>query len=183
MSGNSKQDLKDLTDTMLSMYGENLEITDEYNESLSIKTTNGTYVGKTVSDDVVSWKGIPYAKQPIGDLRWRAPQEPDASDSVYEAYYFGHSPLQAIGNNEPASLYPQGEDCLNLNIWNNTSDASSNKPIMVWIYGGAYVQGGASTDIYDGTSFVLNHPDVIYVSIDYRTDFMGFINLSNVEGA
>ena len=183
MSGNSKQDLKDLSDTMHSMYGENLEITDEYDKNLSIKTDNGTYVGKIVSDDVISWKGIPYAKQPVGDLRWRAPQEPDASDSVYEAYYFGHSPLQAIGNNEPASLYPQGEDCLNLNIWNNTLDASSNKPIMVWIYGGAYVQGGASTDIYDGTGFVLNHPDVIYVSIDYRTDFMGFINLSNVEGA
>ena len=168
---------------MLELYGENKEITGEYDESLAAKTVSGTYVGKNVSDEVVSWKGIPYARQPVGELRWKAPQSPDASDKVYEAYYFGHSSLQAEGYDEPASLYPQGEDCLNLNVWNNRSDASESKPIMVWIHGGAYIQGGACTDEYDGTNFVKNHPDVIYASIDYRTDFMGFINLSNVPGA
>ena len=182
-SGNSKEALVNAGVQMLAMYGVNKEITGEYNESFAAKTVSGTYVGKVVSDEVVSWKGIPYAKQPVGELRWRAPQKPDASDNVYEAYYFGHSSLQAEGYDEPASLYPQGEDCLNLNVWNNFADKTEAKPIMVWIHGGAYIQGGACMEAYDGTSFVRNHPDVIYASIDYRTDFMGFINLSKVPGA
>lgn len=168
---------------MLSIYGENKEISGEYDMSLSAKTVSGTYVGKADADNVVSWKGIPYAKQPVGDLRWKAPQKPDASDKVFEAYYFGKSSVQFESSDEASSLYPQGEDCLNLNVWNNYSDKSSNKPIMVWIHGGAYIQGGTSDPYYDGTNFVKNHPDVIFASMDYRTDFLGFINLSNVSGA
>ena len=181
--GNTEEVIAESRTLMMSLYGENKEILGEYDEALAAKTVSGTYVGKTVSDEVVSWKGIPYAKQPVGELRWKAPQAPDASDKVYEAYYFGHSSLQAEGYDEPASLYPQGEDCLNLNVWNNRSDASESKPIMVWIHGGAYIQGGACTDEYDGTNFVKNHPEVIFASIDYRTDYLGFINLSNVPGA
>ena len=168
---------------MCAMYGENMEIHGEYDEDLAAKTVSGIYVGKADADNVVSWKGIPYAKQPVGDLRWKAPQAPDVSDKVYEAYYFGHSSVQVEGGDEPSSLYPQGEDCLNLNVWNNYSDQSENKPIMVWIHGGAYIQGGTSEPYYDGTNFVINHPDVIFASMDYRTDLLGFVNLSNVPGA
>lgn len=168
---------------MIAMYGENREIHGEYDKDLAAKTVSGIYVGKVDADNVVSWKGIPYAKQPVGDLRWKAPQTPDGSDKVYEAYYFGHSSVQVEGGDEPSSLYPQGEDCLNLNVWNNYSDQSENKPIMVWIHGGAYIQGGTSEPYYDGTNFVKNHPDVIFASMDYRTDILGFVNLSNVPGA
>ena len=168
---------------MIAMYGENREIHGEYDKDLAAKTVSGIYVGKVDADNVVSWKGIPYAKQPVGDLRWKAPQAPDVSDKVYEAYYFGHSSVQVEGGDEPSSLYPQGEDCLNLNVWNNYSDQSENKPIMIWIHGGAYIQGGTSEPYYDGTNFVKNHPDVIFASMDYRTDLLGFVNLSNVPGA
>lgn len=168
---------------MLALYGENKKITGDYDKALAANTVSGIYVGKVVSDKVISWKGIPYAKQPVGELRWKAPQAPDSSDAVYEAYYFGSSSVQVEGSDEPASLYPQGEDCLNLNLWNNRADETKNKPIMVWIHGGAYIQGGACTDEYDGTNFVKNHPDVIFASIDYRTDLLGFINLSKVPGA
>lgn len=168
---------------MLALYGENKKITGDYDKALAANTVRGIYVGKVVSDKVVAWKGIPYAKQPVGELRWKAPQAPDSSDAVFEAYYFGSSSVQVEGSDEPASLYPQGEDCLNLNLWNNRADETKNKPIMVWIHGGAYIQGGACTDEYDGTNFVKNHPDVIFASIDYRTDLLGFINLSKVPGA
>ena len=83
---NSEEALAGTRAQMLAMYGENKEITGDYDEELAAKTVSGTYVGQTVSDEVVSWKGIPYAKQPVGELRWRAPQAPDASDKVYEAY-------------------------------------------------------------------------------------------------
>ena len=181
--GLSEEYLAPIRAEMLAMYGENKEISGDYDEALAAKTVSGTYVGKADTDNVVSWKGIPYAKQPVGDLRWKAPQIPDASDKVYEAYYFGKTALQLEGGDETSSLYPQGEDCLNLNVWNNFSDTSKNKPIMVWIHGGAYIQGGTSEPYYDGTNFVKNHPDVIFASMDYRTDFMGFINLSSVPGA
>lgn len=179
----TETELANMRAKMLNLYGENKEITGEFDENLAAKTVSGTYVGKLDSNKVISWKGIPYAKQPIGNLRWRAPEKPEKSDKVYEAYYFGKSSLQVEGKDEPSSLYPQGEDCLNINIWNNVVDEIDNKPIMVWIHGGAYIQGGACTDDYDGTNFVINNPDVIYASIDYRTDFLGFINLSKVPGA
>lgn len=181
--GFSEEALAPIRAEMLAMYGENKEIRGKYDKAFAAKTVSGIYVGKADTDNVVSWKGIPYAKQPVGDLRWKAPQKPDASDRVYEAYYFGKTALQIEGGDESSSLYPQGEDCLNLNVWNNFSDKSDNKPIMVWIHGGAYIQGGTSEPYYDGTNFVKNHPDVIFASMDYRTDFLGFINLSNVPGA
>lgn len=168
---------------MLEMYGENKEILSNYDENLAAHTINGTYVGKIDKNNIVSWKGIPYAKQPVGDLRWRSPHKLDECNKVFEAYYFGKTSIQVEGKDEPSSLYPQGEDCLNLNIWNNFLDNSNNKPVMVWIHGGAYIQGGSSDPSYDGTNFVKNNPDVIFVSIDYRTDFLGFINLSKVDGA
>lgn len=135
----SETELADIKAEMHKLYGENKEIIGEYDKALAAKAINGTYVGKIVSDDVISWKGIPYAKQPIGDLRWRAPQEPDASEKVYKAYYFGKSAVQAQTKDEPSGVYPQGEDCLNINIWKNTSDSTDIKPIMVWIHGGAYI--------------------------------------------
>ncbi len=179
---NTEADLAENKAKMMEAYGENKEISGNYDEKLAAKAESGTYVGK-IDNDIISWKGIPYAKQPVGDLRWKAPQKPDKSDKIYEAYYFGKTSVQCEGGDEPSSLYPQGEDCLNLNIWNNTADSSDNKPIMVWIHGGAYIQGGANTNVYDGTNFVKANPDVIYASIDYRTDFLGFINLSKVPGA
>lgn len=180
---NTEADIAPKRAEIRKMYGENKEITGEFDEALAAKTVSGTYVGKVDANNVISWKGIPYAKQPVGDLRWRAPEEPEKSDKVYEAYYFGKSSVQIEGGDEPSSLYPQGEECLNINLWNNLTDEDRNKPIMVWIHGGAYIQGGACTDEYDGTNFVINNPDVIFASIDYRTDFLGFINLSEVPGA
>ena len=181
-SGNTPEVREVIRAEMMKLYGENHEIIGEYDETLAAKTVSGTYVGRKNENGIVSWKGVPFAKQPVGELRWKAPQAPDPDDRVYEAYYFGHSSLQVETFDEVSSMYPQGEDCLNLNVWNNTSDPTDNKPIMVWIHGGAYILGGAVEPEYEGTSFVKNNPEVIYASIDYRTDIMGFINLTQVPG-
>lgn len=166
---------------MQALYGENKEITGSYENDLSVKCNNGVFLGKK-TENVLSFKGIPYAKPPVGDLRWKDPVLAEDSDKVYEAYYFGKSPIQTEWETEPASYYPQGEDCLNLNIWVNKNDNSGNKAVIVFIHGGSYGWGGASNPLYDGHNFVENHSDIIFVTVDFRLGFLGFINLSSVEG-
>ena len=98
---------------MMTLYGENKKITDgNYDKSLAVKCINGTFVGKR-SGGIVAYKGIPFVgQQPVGELRWKAPVDYVADESVYEAYYNAKSPYQREEPSEKASLYVQGEDCL-----------------------------------------------------------------------
>ena len=100
---------------------------------------NGVMVGQT-TDGVTSFKGVPYAKPPVDDLRWRAPQAPDPSSDEIECLDFGYTALQYEWPTEPASSFPKNEDCLTLNIWENESIMGSEeaKPVMVFFHGGAY---------------------------------------------
>ena len=178
LSFNSVDELKK---RMQALYGENKEITGEYDEDLSVTCNNGIFVGKK-TENVVSFKGIPYAKPPVGELRWKDPVLAEDNVKIYEAYYFGKSPIQTEWPTELASYYPQGEDCLNLNVWVNKNDETENKAVIVFIHGGSYGWGGASDPLYDGHNFVENHSDIIFVTVDFRLGFLGFINLSSVEG-
>ena len=130
-------------------------------------------------DDVISFKGIPYAVQPTGEYRWKPVPVALEDDGVYEAYHFGKSPIQTEAESERASYYEQGEECLHLNIWNNQKNPDTRKPVMVFIHGGSYGWGGTSDPIYDGQNFAMAHDDVILVTIGYRTGIMGFIDLSS----
>ena len=123
--------------------GENRVITGNYDETLSVACRNGIYVGRS-SDGVLSFKGIPYAEPPVGPLRWKAPVDAADREGVFEAYYFGKSPIQTEWPSEPGSYYPQSEDCLTLNIWVNTEDRTPDKPVMVFIHGGSYGWGAVS---------------------------------------
>lgn len=84
---------------------------------MKVKTRTGIVSGKTLENGVEAFLGIPYAKQPVGDLRWRAPERLDDSDEEIECVEFGHSARQFIDEVELASLHEQGEDCLSLNVW------------------------------------------------------------------
>ncbi len=161
-------------------YQENQAITSEYDYSLAVRCNNGTFVGKE-ENDVISYKGIPYAKQPVGELRWKAPEFPDNDNGVYEAYYYGKAPIQTEWPSETGSYYKQGEDCLYLNIW--TADNNlKNKTVMVFIHGGSYGWGGTTDPLYDGQNFIEAHDDVILVTVGYRTGIMGFMDFDSVEG-
>lgn len=173
---NSTYPKKSDFDRMSSLYGENNVITGNYSDDTAAVCENGVFVGKE-QDGVLIFKGIPFAKPPVGRLRWKAPEPADASDIVREAYYFGKSPIQAPWYSELASCYPQSEDCLYLNVW-ASEDRSEKKPVMVFIHGGAYGYGGTADPIYDGFNFVRAHPDVILVTIAYRVGIMGFIDFS-----
>ena len=173
---------KPMREEMMALYGENKEITGQYDSKLAAICSNGTFVGKINDDGIITWKGVPYAKQPIGDLRFKATKEAEDSDKVYEAYYFGHSSIQFENVDEASGYYPQGEDCLNISIWNNSKDSDTSKPVMIFIHGGAYIQGGSCEPTYDLSNFIINNPEVLVASIDYRTSILGFINLSEVKG-
>ena len=162
-----------------AQYGENKKIiNNNYDKSLAVKCINGTFVGKK-AENVVAYKGIPFVgKQPVGELRWKAPVDAAADDGIYEAYYYGKTPVQAPG--DVAALYPMGEDCLYLNIW-KADDNIKNKPVMVWIYGGAFEVGGTADPQYDCHNFVKENPDVILVTIAYRVSFFGFLHLSHLS--
>ena len=163
-----------------ALYGENKKITDgNYDKSLAVKCINGTFVGKR-SGGIVAYKGIP----PVGELRWKAPVDYVADESVYEAYYNAKSPYQREEPSEKASLYVQGEDCLYLNIWKAEGSSAATKPVMVWIHGGAYEMGGTVEPEYEGHNFIQENPEVILVSIEYRLGIFGFFHLSHLpDGA
>ena len=162
-----------------SWYGENKTITDgDYDKSLAVKCINGTFVGKK-ADNTIVFRGIPYVgKQPVGSLRWKAPEGVVPSDSVYQAYYNAKSACQP--EVEVSSLYYQDENCLYLNIWKPTGKPERKKPVIVWFHGGAYAYGGTVDPLYDFHNFVEENPDVIIVSAAYRLGVLGFLHLSHL---
>ena len=162
-----------------SWYGENKTITDgNYDKSLAVKCINGTFVGKRV-DSTVVFRGIPYVgKQPAGELRWKAPVDVVPCDSVYQAYYNAKSACQP--EVEVSSLYYQDENCLYLNVWKSAQPTAEQKPVIVWIHGGAYAYGGTVDPLYDFHNFVEENPDVIIVSAAYRLGVLGFLHLSHL---
>ena len=99
---------------------------------------NGQFVGEQEKDTgVLSFKGIPYAKQPTGERRWKAPEAVAKSDSTKKADKFGHSSIQYEWHSEPASSHSIGEDCLTLNVWTKNLEGS-DKPIMFYVHGGGF---------------------------------------------
>ena len=148
--------------------------------SFPVKCLNGTFLGKE-KDNIISYKGIPFAKPPIKNLRWKPPLECDNSNDIFEAYSFQKSPIQIQVEGETASYGEIGEDCLYLNIWKN-NDNIKNKPVMVFIHGGDFGWGGTVDPLYDGHNYVKSHKDIIFVTITYRVSILGFLDLTQIKG-
>jgi len=147
-----------------------------------VKVEGGLISGGVSSvGDVHFFKGIPFAAPPVGLLRWKAPQPVVPWDGVRACVQFGPSPMQ----NAPAPFMmwseeylirekPIGEDCLYLNVWTGSKTAKEKKPVLVWIYGGAFVSGGTNVPIYDGEAMA--RKGVVLVSIAYRVGIFGFFS-------
>ncbi|MBR6190345.1 MAG: carboxylesterase family protein, partial [Prevotella sp.] len=174
-------DIAKIQEKMYALYGENKKITDDnYDKSLAVKCINGTFVGKK-TDNVIAYKGIPFVgKQPVGELRWKAPVDIVPDDGVYEAYYNAKSPCQGVDVSQIASLYVKGEDCLYLNVWRAEGASETKKPVIVWIHGGAFETGGTVEPREEGCNFIKENPDVILVALDYRLSALGFFHLSHL---
>ncbi len=163
--------------------GENREIKGDYDKSLAVKTENGIFVAKA-DFKVLEYLGIPYAKPPVGELRWKAPRKPDPSDRVWEACYFGASPIQGDGETISLKTHTQSEDCLTLNVWRSAKihKNDSLKPVLVYIHGGSLVFGGSAEPLYNGRSFVESFPEAIVVTFNYRLGIFGFVDITDMPG-
>ncbi|UXA15893.1 carboxylesterase/lipase family protein [Mycobacterium sp. SMC-4] len=145
-----------------------------------VDTTYGPVRG--VDDGTVKvWKGIRYAAAPVGDLRWRAPQPPARWTEPADASRVSPVCPQPTDAQLPIDLgAPQGEDFLTLNIWAPPgTEAGDEKPVMVWVHGGAYVLGAASQPLYHGRRLAVEG-DVVVVTINYRLGALGFLELPTV---
>lgn len=146
----------------------------------TVAAPTGTYIG-VENDGVAEFKGIRYGDfepfKPATDVKTTEEDEIKATD-------WGESCIQPYSEVETASQEPCSQDCLFLNVF--TKDVTStDKPVIVWIHGGSYIWGGSNDPSYDPQYFVRNLPDgedCVFVTINYRLNFMGGCDLSSLEG-
>lgn len=127
------------------------------------------------------YRGIPYAKPPIGNLRWKLPEKPDKWEGVYQAVDFKSRCAETEAHLEPPydrdfyddPIYDrqQSEDCLYLHIW--APKNISKCPVAFWVHGGAYLGGYATEKEFDGEAYCKK--GVIFVSVEYRCNIFGFL--------
>ncbi len=139
-----------------------------------VRTESGTISGIR-ADGLSIYKGIPFAAPPVGDLRWRPPVHAAPWTGTRKAEAFAPACMQ-VGVSMPGETPPAvSEDCLYLNVWTPAKSASEHLPVLVWIYGGGYINGSAAMPLYWGDR--LAQKGVIIVTIAYRLGPLGFLAL------
>jgi len=139
-----------------------------------VETKDGSLQG-VEEDGVTVFRGVPFAKAPIGALRFRPPQPTEPWSGVRVCDTFGFVAPQPAGQAMAGQGTPeeQSEDCLHLNVWTPACDDGS-RPVMVWIHGGAFVTGSGSGAFYRG-HHLSARGDVVVVTINYRLGALGFL--------
>ena len=129
-------------------------------------------VAGTTADGVTSFKGIPFAAPPVGDLRWKSPAPVAAWGEPRAATAYGPDCMQNPLPGIQAGSRPMSEDCLTLNVWTPKAAKGVKLPVMVWIHGGGFVGGSGTLPETDGG--LLAKRDVVVVSFNYRLGRFGF---------
>jgi para-nitrobenzyl esterase len=159
----------------------------------------GPLQGAPAGQGVLAYKGVPYARPPVGDLRFAAPQPAPGWAETRQATAFAAPAIQMPSPSAAAptselgkalqAIYPtaaevaaQSEDCLYLNIWTPDSEKQRRRPVMVWLHGGGFAYGSGAWPIYDGANLAA-HGDVVVVTINHRLNVFGYLDLPGVEGA
>lgn len=117
--------------------------------------------------------GVPFAKPPVGELRWKAPQPLDKWTGVKAVKAFGPRPVQAVVFGDMNSRSNGvSEDCLYLNVWTPAKRNTTGLPVLVYFYGGGFVAGDGSEPRYDGASMAKK--GIVVVTVNYRLGLFGF---------
>jgi para-nitrobenzyl esterase len=150
-----------------------------YGASPLVKTNKGDVRG-FVTDGVARFYGIPYAKPPVGKLRWKPPVEADAWKKPLDATSFGPQCLQVTTLGPFAGPQNTNEDCLYLNVYApiGALGAGNKLPVIVWIHGGGNVDG--ASDAYDGSKMARDGKTVV-VTLNYRLNLIGFLAHPAIE--
>ncbi|KAH9437411.1 hypothetical protein MCOR02_001068 [Pyricularia oryzae] len=170
-------------------------------DRLVTETTNGRVIGHVASNTscVVEYLGIPYAKPPVGQLRFAAPEKITGPPSTYEAAEYGldcpsvpsapptfpdltPQALRIVSYFAGASGTPQGEDCLTLNVWSRASakQPAAKKPILVFFHGGRFAIGNTNSPMYTG-KYLAEAEDLVVVTVTYRLSVFGFPGAPGLE--
>lgn len=156
-----------LTSLLTSTFGQN-----------TVVTTYGPIAGSS-EEGVLIFKGIPYAKPPVGDLRWQAPQEPSPWVNTRMTVDFSPKcPQKNFSPTQDSAVTEGEEDCLYLNVW--TPGLSGKRPVMFFIHGGGNQQGSASETLNGGAvlyngKYIAARKDMVVVTINYRLGALGFM--------
>jgi para-nitrobenzyl esterase len=152
-----------------------------------VETVAGSVRG-TTEGATLTFKGIPYAAPPVGDLRWRAPQPAPPWMNVRDATSFGSGCIETnVDLSGQGKVLGGSEDCLTLNVWTPTLAPNAPMPVMVFIHGGFFQQGSSADQfgglyVYDG-AYVSGHQNVVFVTMNYRLGALGFMADANLAAA
>lgn len=142
---------------------------------VQVKVEQGIIEGNyNTHSGIQTYFGVPFAKPPVGELRWRAPQPADPWEGVKETNTFGPRPMQTMVFGDMKSRSAGlSEDCLYLNIWTPAKRDTKGLPVLVYFYGGGNVAGDASEPRYDGESMAKK--GMVVVTTNYRLNIFGFL--------
>lgn len=143
-----------------------------------VETSYGRLRGAE-TDGVRVYKGVPFAKPPVGDLRWRVPPPPPWP-GIRDALTFGACAMQStisgdIGELIGIATHETSEDCLYLNVWTPVLETGGRRPVMVWIHGGGNTVGAGSQPRVNG-EHLARVGDVVVVTVNYRLGAFGFLH-------
>lgn len=155
-------------------------------QSTVVATQNGDVQG-SINNGIYQFLGIPFAKPPVGNLRWKAPETPDAwNDTLLTNAFKPVCPQKNFSQTDTSISIKGDEDCLYLNVWSANPSSTANKPVMVFIHGGGNQQGGTSDSAAGTLLFFGKHlaerGDVVMVTIAYRLGPLGFLVHPGLEG-
>ncbi len=135
-------------------------------------TANGVVEGVGHSG-VSVFEGIPFARPPVGDLRWREPQPPENWTGIRKADHFGPNPMEHPAGDMVFRSRGMSEDCLYLNVWTPAKSPAEKLPVLVYFYGGGFVFGDGSEFRYDGESMA--RKGIVSLTLTYRLGVFGFL--------
>ena len=144
-------------------------------QSNQVKTVNGIVEGIKEKSGIYSFKGIPFAAPPVGDLRWKEPQPVKNWTGVLKANQFGPRAMQPpIFSDMIFRSNGMSEDCLYLNVWTSNPSGKKKMPVLVYFYGGGFVAGDGSESRYDGESMA--QKGIVSLTINYRLGLFGLLS-------